>query len=185
MKRRRILVLGIAAVLLAGCGSKEDAAESKKEEAGEVTITVAGFPSAEEAFEAAMEGFHEKYPEIQVEYNITDTTSHHQALSTALASNTFIADVAMVEGGYIAQYSNSTALTNLLEEPYNAEQYKDDFVALKWNQAYSVDGKRMVAIPWDVGPSTYFYRRDIFEECNLPTEPEEVAELMSTWEGVP
>ena len=184
MKKERILVLGMAAVLLTGCGSKGDTSDSKEGENGEITITVAVYPSAEEAFESAIEGFHEKYPEIQVEYNITDTTSHHQALSTALASNTGAADVAMVEGGYIAQYSNSKALTNLLEEPYNAEQYKDDFVELKWNQAYSVDGKRMVGLPWDVGPATYFYRRDVFKECGLPSEPEEVTELMSTWEGV-
>lgn len=184
MKKERILVLGMAAVLLSGCGSKGDTGDSKEGENGEITITVAGYPSAEEAFESAIEGFHKKYPEIRVEYNITDTTSHHQALSTALASNTGAADVAMVEGGYIAQYSNSKALINLLEEPYNAEQYKDDFVELKWNQAYSVDGKRMVGLPWDVGPATYFYRRDVFKECGLPSEPEEVTELMSTWEGV-
>jgi len=174
----------MAAVLLTGCGSKGDTSDSKEGENGEVTITVAGFPNAKEAFESAIDGFHEKYPNIQVEYNITDTTSHHQALSTALASNADFADVAIVEGGYIAQYSNSNALTNLLEEPYNAEQYKDDVVDSKWNQAYSVDGKRMVGLPWGVGPAAYFYRRDVFEECDLPTEPEEVAELISTWEGV-
>lgn len=187
MKSKRFLFVSMLALLLSACGSeKADQTETAKEgeEAGEVTITVAGFPSTEEAFEAAIDGFHEKYPNIKIEYNITDTTSHHQALSTALASNTGAADVAMVEGGYIAQYSNSTALVNLLEEPYNAEQYKDDFPALKWSQAYSVDGKRMTAIPWDVGPATYFYRRDVFEECGLPTEPEEVEKLMSSWDGV-
>lgn len=88
MKKERILVLGMAAVLLSGCGSKGDTGDSKEGENGEITITVAGYPSAEEAFESAIEGFHKKYPEIRVEYNITDTTSHHQALSTALASNT-------------------------------------------------------------------------------------------------
>lgn len=185
MKKKRFLILGISAALLCGCGSNGDGnAKGTKDEEGKTTITVAGYPSADQAFEAALEGFHEKYPDIEVEFNITDSTSHHQALSTALASGTDAADVAMVEGGYIAQYSNSNALTNLLEEPFNAEQYKDDFVALKWNQAYSVDGKRMVAIPWDIGPATYFYRRDVFEECNLPTDPDEVGELMSTWEGV-
>lgn len=65
-------------------------------------------------------GFNEQYPDIKVELQFTDTTSHHQALQTALAAGTDAPDVAMVEGAYIAQYRDSSALTNLLEEPYNA-----------------------------------------------------------------
>jgi multiple sugar transport system substrate-binding protein len=41
-----------------------------------------------------------------------------------------------------------------------------------------------VAFSWDIGPSTYFYRADIFEEVGLPSDPEEVAKLISTWAGV-
>ena len=90
----------------------------------------------------------------------------------------------MVEGAYVAQYRDSSALTNLLDEPYNAGELKDDFVAFKWDQCQSADGTAMRLIPWDVGPTTYFYRTDIFEECGLQTDPDEVAELMSTWDGV-
>ena len=119
-----------------------------------------------------------------MEFQFTDTTSHHQSLATSLAAGSGAPDVAMVEGAYIAQYRDSKALTNLLDEPFNAEKYKEDFVALKWDQAYSVDKSQFVAVPWDVGPCTYFYRTDVFEECGLPTDPAEVAELMSTWDGV-
>lgn len=148
------------------------------------TITVGGWPSGDDGFKAALDGFQEKYPGIEVEFQFSDTTSHHQALATSLAAGSGAPDVAMVEGAYIAQYRDSTALANLLGEPFGAEKYKEDFVALKWDQAYSVDKSRMVAIPWDVGPCTYFYRTDVFEECGLPTAPDEVAELMSTWDGV-
>ncbi len=147
-------------------------------------ITVGGWPSGDDAFKAALTGFKEQYPEVEVELQFTDTTSHHQALQTALAAGSDAPDVAMVEGAYIAQYRDSSALTDLLEEPYNAGDLKDDFVAYKWNQAYSADGSRLVAIPWDIGPCSYFYRTDVFKECGLPTDPEEVAELMSTWDGV-
>lgn len=85
----------------------------------------------------------------------------------------------MVEGAYIAQYRNSSALTNLYD--FGAEDLKDDFVEFKWNQAISDDGSRMVALPWDLGPTLYYYRTDVFEEVGLPTDPDEVAELMSTW----
>ena len=101
-----------------------------------------------------------------------------------MAAGSGAPDVAMVEGAYIAQYRDSSALTNLYDEAYNAKELQDDFVAYKWDQAVSSDGSRLVAIPWDIGPCTYFYRTDIFEECGLPTDPVEVAEMMSTWGGV-
>ena len=88
----------------------------------------------------------------------------------------------MVEGAYIAQYKNSLALTNLRD--FGVDDYKDDFGGFKWNQAISDDGTRMVALPWDLGPTLFYYRTDVFEEVGLPTAPEEVDELMSTWDGV-
>lgn len=146
------------------------------------TIEVGGWPSGDDAFEAAMEGFNEQYPNVEVELVFTDTTAHHQSLQTALAAGSGAPDVAMVEGAYIAQYRNSSALTNLYD--FGAEELKDDFVDFKWNQAISDDGTRMVALPWDLGPTLYYYRTDVFEEVGLPTDPDEVAELMSTWDGV-
>ncbi|MCC8104081.1 MAG: extracellular solute-binding protein [Clostridiales bacterium] len=146
------------------------------------TIEVGGWPSGDDAFEAALEGFNALYPNIEVELVFTDTTSHHQALQTSLAAGAGASDVAMVEGAYIAQYRNSTALANLYD--LGADAYADDFVEFKWNQAISDDGTRLVAIPWDIGPTLFYYRTDIFEECGLPTDPDEVAELLSTWDGV-
>ncbi|HQY90621.1 extracellular solute-binding protein, partial [Caldilinea sp.] len=48
--------------------------------------------------------------------------------------------------------------------------------------ATTPDG-RLVAFPWDIGPATFFHRRDLFEQAGLPSDPESVAELTSTWPG--
>lgn len=172
------LVLSMAASMLTGAtiaSAEEDTSISG-------TIEVGGWPSGDDGFEAAMEGFNEVYPNIEVELVFTDTTAHHQSLQTALAANSGAPDVAMVEGAYIAQYKNSPALTDLNE--LGAADLKDDFVEFKWNQAISDDGSRLVALPWDLGPTLYYYRTDVFEEVGLPTDPQEVADLMSTWDGV-
>ncbi len=146
------------------------------------TITVGGWPSGDDAFKAAEAGFHEMYPNITIEYVFTDTTSHHQNLQTALAAGSGAPDVAMVEGAYVAQYRNSAALTDLNQ--FGAESLANDFVSFKWDQCKSDDGSAFRLIPWDVGPATAFYRTDVFEQAGLPTEPAEVEELMSTWDGV-
>lgn len=145
-------------------------------------IEVGGWPTGDDGFEAALEGFQNMYPNVEVELIFTDITAHHQALQTALAAGNGAPDVAMVEGAYIAQYKDSTALCNLYE--FGADKLKDDFVSFKWNQAISSDTQRLIALPWDLGPTLYYYRTDVFAECGLPTDPQEVAQMMSTWEGV-
>lgn len=172
---------------LTGCGSSDSPSDITSDSDSSnlsTTITVAGWPSGDDAFKAALDGFHKQYPEINVEFNFTDNSSHHQKLNTELVSGTGAPDVAMINGGYMPQYVNSDALVNLLESPYNADQYKDDFISSEWQMGYSADGSKLVGIPWDIGACTMFYRTDIFEECGLPTDPDEVSELMSTWDGV-
>lgn len=145
-------------------------------------IEVGGWPSGDVAFKAILDGFNELYPNVEVELVFTDTTAHHQSLQTSLAAGSGAPDVAMVEGAYIAQYKNSLALCDLNQ--FGAQDYKDDFGPFKWNQAISDDGTRMVAIPWDLGPTLFYYRSDVFEEVGLPSDPEAVTELLSTWDGV-
>ncbi len=172
------LVLTMAASMMTGAA----VASAEEDTSISGTIEVGGWPSGDDAFKAALEGFNEVYPDIEVELVFTDTTAHHQSLQTALAANSGAPDVAMVEGAYIAQYRNSSALANLYD--LGAGELQDDFVAFKWDQAVSDDGSRLVALPWDLGPTLYYYRTDVFEEVGLPTDPDEVAELMSTWDGV-
>ena len=192
-----VLIFVLTVTSAVGCGNKTEniskttgqdeaskIAGSVKEAPASIsgTIEVGGWPSGDDAFEAAMEGFNEQYPNIKVELVFSDTTSHHQALQSALVAGSGAVDVAMVEGAYISQYRDSKALVDLYL--LGAEELKDDFVSFKWEQAVSSDGKRLNAIPWDLGPTLYYYRTDVFEEVGLPTDPNEVAELMSTWDGV-
>jgi ABC-type glycerol-3-phosphate transport system substrate-binding protein len=205
MVKKKIVALAISTVVAAaainGCGSaKEDTASSNADSvsadatntAGTVSaevdknisadIVVGGWPSGDDAFKAAMEGFNKEYPNINVELQFTDTTTHHQNLQTSLAAGSGAPDVAMVEGAYVAQYRDSSALADLNQ--YGAQDYAKDFVEFKWNQCISDDGTAMRLIPWDIGPATLFYRTDVFEQAGLPTAPEEVDELLSTWDGV-
>ncbi|MGI6018531.1 MAG: extracellular solute-binding protein [Marvinbryantia sp.] len=182
MKAKRVLALAMTTAMAASLmtGMAVHAEEGSEEISG--LIEVGGWPSGDDGFEAALDGFYELYPNVEVEFVFQDTTAHHQALQTSLAAGDGAPDVAMVEGAYIAQYKDSPALANLYD--FGVEELKDDFVEFKWDQAISSDGSRMVALPWDLGPTLFYYRTDVFEEVGLPTDPKEVEELMSTWDGV-
>jgi multiple sugar transport system substrate-binding protein len=81
--------------------------------------------------------------------------------------------VASLEIGRIGGFTAKGGLVNLLDAPFDAGKYKSDFVAYKWTQGSTEDG-RLVAMPWDIGPAGVWYRTDIFEKLGLPTEPEKV-----------
>ena len=151
---------------------------------GEETILrVGGWPAGDQAFKAIIPAFEAAHPGVKVELNFMSTTDHHQQLSTAIAAGSGADDVVMLEQAWVGRYKDNPGFENLLEAPYNASELQDDFVDYKWNLALSVDKTRLVGLVWDIGPATLFYRRDIFEEVGLPSEPDDVDKLFATWDG--
>ncbi len=171
-----LLVLSLAAMPLFA-GGQEEVDIDPDEIAG--TITFGGWPAADEAVEAIIDGFQEEYPNVEVEVEMMGTADHHDRLLTSLAAQAGAPDVAMIEAEYIGAFRDRPGFVNLLEEPYNASQYEDDFVDYKWQHAQSSDGEVMVGLPWDIGPLSFFYNRRMFEDAGLPSEPDEVYELLS------
>ena len=196
-KRKRIialflcLIMGAAAVT--GCSSSTDKKneETKAENSPAGTaddlsgkIVIGGWPAGDDAFKAIIPAFNEIYPDIEIELAFQQGSDYNQMLTTALAAGSGAPDIAMMEQAWVGRYKESTGFENLLEAPYNIGDMKDDFVGMKWNLALSADGERLVGVVWDIGPASMFYRRDVFEDAGLPSDPEEVEKLMSTWDGV-
>lgn len=176
---RRILLslLAFSFVFSIVAGGSEVLAADKPK--GEILIW--GWPAADKAFESFIEGFNAEYPDIKVTWEMSATAAVHDSLATALAAGAGAPDISMIEINHIDRFVVQGGLVDFLQEPYNAGKYKDDFVAYKWNQATTPD-ERLVAFPWDIGPASMFYRRDVFEKAGLPSDPESVAEMLSTWE---
>ena len=106
-----IVVLVITIMSLTACGestnktvtttsSEEGAAiaeavDTKPNEIGG-TIEVGGWPSGDDAFEAALIGFNEMYPNLPVELVFPYPTSHHQSLQTAFTAGLVAPSVSLV-----------------------------------------------------------------------------------------
>ncbi len=171
MKRSFLLVLTLLLVAVLSVGVL---AQTK--------ITVGAFPDADRALQLLLPAFHELYPDILVEIQSLGFDDHHTAMINSMAAGADLPDVVMVEIDYIARFTTMGAFVNLLEQPYNAGRYAEDFIPYKWAQGHTTDG-RLMAMPKDIAPASVFYRRDIFEAAGLPSTPEEVQKLLSTWEG--
>jgi multiple sugar transport system substrate-binding protein len=145
-------------------------------------ITVWGWPAADKAYESFLPDFKKAYPDIELDIQMMPGGDEHNKLLAALAAGAGAPDVGMIEINQIDKFVVKGGLEDLLGEPYNGGQYKKDMVEYKWRQGTSPDG-RLVAFPWDIGPATFFYRRDLFEEAGLPSDPAEVGKLTNTWAG--
>jgi len=173
---RKMLALLLALLIVASAAPLATAAET-------TVLTVGGWPAGDTAFKAIIPAFEAAHPGVKVELVFMSTTDHHQQLATAIAAGSGASDVVMLEQAWVGRFKDGEGFENLLAEPYNAGELKDQFVEYKWNLACSVNKERMIGLVWDIGPATLFYRRDIFEEVGLPSDPAEVDKLFATWDG--
>ena len=85
-------------------------------------------PAACRKAESIIEAFNEEYPDIQVTWEMNPgMAAGRDALSTAWRPRG-APDIAMIEINDIGRFVMQGGLVDLLQEPYNAGQYKDQFV---------------------------------------------------------
>jgi len=181
-KALSIVLVSLVSFSLAFAGGQGDSKAAAPDKMSG-TIIVGGWPSGDKAFQAIIPMFNQKYPNIKVELQFQQSADHHKKLLTALAAGAGAPDVAMVEARYIGMFRDKRGFVNLLDKPYDVKRYEKEFVDYKWQMANSLDGKQMIGLPWDIGPLSMFYRKDIFKDAGLPYEPEDVQKLFSSTEG--
>ncbi|MFE0625982.1 ABC transporter substrate-binding protein [Streptomyces sp. NPDC058864] len=103
-----------------------------------------------------------------------------QKLLTTLTGGQSVPDITGIKGEDMASFlPNANRFLDLNELGFKdvAPQY------LEWKTklARSEDG-RQIGFPIDIGPTAMFYRADFFEQAGLPSEPNEVAAQIKTWD---
>jgi multiple sugar transport system substrate-binding protein len=142
--------------------------------AGEVNLWTFG----EFGFNEIAALFNKEYPNIKINVTVMDFMEMHDKLHTTLGAGTGAPDIVVIEGGQFGRYNSLGVLEDLSKPPYNADKYKADTSRYNWERWLSVDGKNLVAMPWDITPGVAYYRADIFEELGFPSDPEELAVYM-------
>ena len=98
-------------------------------------------------------------------------------LYTKLAAGSGLSDIEAIEGD---------AMPAILAEEGAFEDLTDDEVDGRWlpwveEKTLNADGQ-MIGYATDIGPEGICYRADLFKKAGLPTDREEVAGLMGTWD---
>jgi cellobiose transport system substrate-binding protein len=118
---------------------------------------------------------------LEVDIQLSPFADVHNNLQTALAAGSGAPDISAVEVKIIEKFkANPDHFNNLLE--FGADEVKDDYIGWKWDQALTGDKSVLLGIPTDIGPMAMAYRTDVFEKAGLPTNPQEVSNLIKTWD---
>jgi lactose/L-arabinose transport system substrate-binding protein len=124
-----------------------------------------------------LDDFKAAYPDVDVEIQEYSPSDVYINFPLALTAGESDPDVVYIESSHLAQI---VALGGLLDLTDKVAPYVDQVNAYRWPDA-TMDGK-IYAMPWDSGPVVMYYRRDVFEKAGLPSDPDQVGELVATWD---
>ncbi|MEN0642204.1 extracellular solute-binding protein [Alkalicoccobacillus gibsonii] len=160
-------------IMMSACGGGEEKADD-----GQVELTIWLWKSM--GIESLIEQYAEEH-DIKVNIQIADFNDVHTNLTTALAAGSGAPDISAIEvKGIDKMKANPDHFHNLFD--YGGAEAEGDYLDWKWQQALSIDGEYLLGLPTDIGPQALAYRVDLFEEAGLPTDREEVAEQLKTWD---
>lgn len=174
----------VLSLLLVACSdSDETGGESSSGGDGnsEEKVTLDFWVFGQFGFDGLVEKYNEENPNVEVNLQLQESEDMHNNLFTSLSAGSGAPDISMIEIAYIPQFREAQDhFYNLYD--YGADDVKNNFLDWAWKNAESPEGDYMIALPTDIGPTAMYYRTDIFEEAGLPSNPDEVAELISTWD---
>src|SRR5699024_1536434 len=127
--------------------------------------------------------YEQDHPGITVKLTTADTSEAARTnLTTKIAAGgEGLADIEAIEVDWLPELMQYPDLFEDLSDPELDGRWLD----WKVDQATTPDG-RLMGYGTDIGPEAICYRQDLFADAGLPTDPDEVAELLggddATWE---
>lgn len=127
--------------------------------------------------QTVLPGFQEAYPDVELE--IVNYAPEEVASQVGLA----------IQGGTggpdlgVTQYRDIQPLIELggiMDLSPWMEAHRGDFSADIL--AYCDTDGKIYCVPWDIGPTVTYYRRDIFEAAGLSSDPDDVSAMVATWD---
>ena len=175
-RRGAALVCAALLAVTAACGGDEGAAVT-----ADVELTIATFN--EFGYEDLLKQYQDTHPHVRITHRKTGKADdHHQTMFTEMASGSGLADVEAVEEGWINRVMAKADQFNDQNKIGPSDVTAERWLQWKSDAASNRDGE-LIGYGTDIGPMAMCYRRDLFDEVGLPSDPDAVGELFATWES--
>jgi multiple sugar transport system substrate-binding protein len=196
-----IIVLAFA-MILSACGSNNENAANKENKSTNTTepavVTPEETPEPPKELAGTLEiwtfddggtkvladAFMALNPNVKINITNPGWNELPQNLQTTIAAGSGAPDVAYIEGGMFGRFVNAEGLEDLLQPQYDAGRYKSNFPEGNWNRWLSLDGTKLIGMPWDMPPQVTFYRPDLIEAAGYPSDPAALGEFLQNPDNV-
>ncbi len=171
-----IAVTAVGALALAACsGSDGGSGGSSGSTDEEITLTITTFGTF--GYDDLYEEYMDEHENITIEATNIDTGGNARTdLFTKLAAGSGVSDIVAIEEGWVGAVMEVSDMFVDLNDHGFADR-ADDWVPWKNETVTDQDG-RVIGYGTDIGPTGLCYNKPAFESAGLPTERDEVAELL-------
>jgi len=180
------LVAGALSVALAlsACGGGTGAAseDGNTDEGGDVTLTVSLFGTFGYEESGLFDEYEASHPGVTITYeSIQQEDEYWPALQTRLNAGSGVADIQGIEVGRIRDVANNQGDKWVDLTTTSAAAQIEKYVDWKVAAATTDDGK-VLGMGTDIGPMAICYRTDLLEAAGLPSDPDELASELGSWD---
>ncbi|WP_114560526.1 ABC transporter substrate-binding protein [Desertihabitans aurantiacus] len=178
LSRRRLLGLGAAAGAAAAAGglSACTGRTALSTDPDELVLWLWNRSASPQLLAEAAENIPGTTKRLRADYI---GTTFDTKLRTSLAAQSYIPDLTYINSNNALYFPSEDQFLDLAE--LGADAHEQDFYPWKWSLCRTPTGV-LRFYPLDIGPTGFFYRRDIFADAGLPSEPEEVSAATRTWD---
>ena len=168
MKRKfRLLVLGLCALFLVGCGSKDNGEESSGDSNGPVTISYAIWDSGQEkGLRKVADEFEKKNPNIKINIQVTGWNDYWTMLEAA-ATGGSLPDTFWMHSNEIYRYGSNKMLLDLNDYIKDSKDVDLKNFPEGLNKIYNIN-EHQYAIPKDYDTIGLWYNKKMFDEAGIP-----------------
>jgi cellobiose transport system substrate-binding protein len=147
---------------------------------GPVTIVVQTFGNF--GYEKAVEDWNAAHTDIKIDFQPQgELRDFAPRLAQWLSAGAGAGDVVGLEEGQLLQYlQQPDYFANLFD--YGGEELRSKFIDWKFERGTTNGGQFLLGLGTDVGGMALCYRTDLFAEAGLPTDRDEVSDLIATWD---
>ncbi|UFT98587.1 extracellular solute-binding protein [Radiobacillus kanasensis] len=182
--KKWLSMMSLFILVLALVACSNDGAEGEGGDGGSdgetVELDFAVFGST--GYDVLIEEYQKANPNVKITLSEGEMNDVHNNLFTSISAGSGAPDIALIEVSQIAKFMQAQDRFYNLND-YGAEEISGNYLDWKWQQAQSVDASFQIGLPTDIGPTTMFYRTDVMEAAGLPTDREEVAAQINSWDA--